>query len=370
MWKLPSLKTLTWALVIAGCACDVRWLAPVHAQTANGDGVSVLRDGRVYSGAISPVAGGYQINGSGGYVILPYEQVQVTAISMAAAYEAMRNELRNPSADDHLRLAEWCLTNGLTAEARREVEDALRLEPMRPEARAMLQRLDNLLEPTPPAAPAGSFTIQPAMNARAFSGPGDRTSSGLSRATQLEFIAHVQPLLMNKCGNATCHGQTSQNAFKLSAARLETPAHRVASDANMKLLMDYIDIERPRRSLLLVKPGEPTPAHQKLFLGERQYQQYQMLENWVLQVARERGPASSHPSPALAAKKAARGGPALDRPGSGVQQASHEMRQGAAAPAAPDVVDQIRQEQQPDAFDPGAFNRRMHSPPATGANGR
>lgn len=346
---LPLLILL---LALTGDIVSRRGNALAAGPMADAAAVTVLRDGRVFTGTLSPVPGGYRLDQSGGYVIIPQNEIQVTAASLQAAYQALRDALKSPSPEDHVRLAQWCLANGLADAALTEVQDALRLDPRREDARALLKHLDSLLN-RPPVVPEESA---PALPATAFMTPKDRTSLGLSREAHKDFVARVQPLLMNKCASAGCHGASAENRLKLTNARLETTLHRLATESNLNTLFTFIDFQHPERSLLLTKPGEPTPVHQRLFLGPRNAPQFQILESWVQQVVREKEALATEPPPAVVTAAS----PAVTP-----QQLQPVAADAAPARATesrrePGVLDEIRREQLPDAFDPDAFNRMVH----------
>ena len=102
----------------------------------------VLVDGTVLNGPVEPVPGGYAIEYGNTRSVLPEYQVQVTAINLPDAYVKLRSQFVRPRASDHVSLARWCMKNELTLEARRELADALRLEPQRPDARELLRELE------------------------------------------------------------------------------------------------------------------------------------------------------------------------------------------------------------------------------------
>lgn len=333
-----------------------RTRAVMAGDTPSPEGVVVLTDGRVFSGTITEAAGGYRVESQGSYVILPFDRVRLTATSMASAYEALRDGNRKPTTDDHLTLAEWCLKNNLPQQARTEVALALKLEPLRSDARALLQKIDQRLTNSGDTAAAGTGAGQPPITPVSLD---QRTAAGLGRESLQVFIRKVQPLLVNKCGNAHCHGSSAENSFQLIGVRLTSLGHRSSSEENLKTILQFINVSNPKQSPLLVKSREPALVHQKLFVGSRQHEQFALLENWVLQVAQDfatdRGsmsqpgttppdpPPSSSVTPAVATAiepttPTPKGTPARHR----------------------ELLDEIRREQLPDAFDPDIFNRRVH----------
>jgi len=373
---------------------------PTSGMTPPASGVAVLNDGRVFQGTVQEVPGGYRVQYSGGSSILPFNQISVTSATLVGAYEAFRDNIRTPSADAHLKLAEWCLVNGLYAQADIEVQSALRLEPMRTDAVAILKQVDAVLRPGKlMTAPVNSTPVAPrtAIHVAAFANPEDNRPSGLSRETQLDYMRKVQPLLINSCGNAGCHGPQVDNQMKLMNARINSPGLKMATEHNLSVLFTLIDDEHPYRSPLLTRPRDETDVHKKLFASPRQQSQYELLERWVHQVAQERAMqalATGKSTPIQAAPQQA----LLIQPGQPIQQVSGT--QSASPSGMPSVSDnaprmlpdlqhaqpisnassstspsaspqpprsdlkfleRIRQSSRPDAFDPEEFNRMMHS---------
>jgi len=363
------------------------------AQGSEPGGVAVLNDGRVFQGKVEEVPGGYRVQYPGGSSILPFNQISVTAATLVEAYEAFRDSITTPNADSHLRLAEWCLANGLYAQAEMEVQSALRLEPARRDAAVILKQIDAILRPGTPSTQTSPTVTTPvpasraAMNVTTFTAPGARRPSGLSRETQLEYMRKVQPLLMNKCGNAGCHGAEVDNGLKLMNARTYSAGLRMATEHNLEMIFSFIDDERPTQSPLLQKPREQTTPHAKLFAARWQQPQYQILEQWVTKVSRERSvstPIADSPSPPVrselqsstsirpappiqqvSANVTATGSPSVISPES---VPSKTVAPAGKMPSAtlpglagdPAFLEQFRQAQRPDAFDPEIFNRMMH----------
>lgn len=356
------------------------------AQQPKKSSVAVLNDGRIFQGWMTEVPGGYRIEQPDGKtVILPFDQISVTAINLVGAYEAYRDSIRTPSAEAHLMLAEWCVTNGLWAQAYAEVQSALKLEPNRSEAIALLQKLDQIVQTQQPQLTPQKLQMAPVQQI-AHSTPAERTPSGTHRNLQRDFVDQVQPLLMNACGNGNCHGQTSNNQFKLTNVRLSSRNLRQATESNVRVLLEWIDFDNPTQSPLLVKPCEKTRHHQNIFAMNR-HGQYKILEQWVLETTRDRptgmAPQSSSPSRIQPASYVS---PADMKPTANLQQTAAQTLTSpsqtvptATTPVEPTPeslliqnqnspeLQQIRKQIRKDAFDPNAFNQMMHNIPATGS---
>jgi len=356
---------------------------PVQPSPQIRSGVVVLQDGRVFKGSITAVAGGYRVDHDGRYAIVPFDQVRLTAQSISAAFMSLRDAVPNPTTNDHLKLAEWCLENQLFKEAKLEVARALSLEPLRKEARILAAKIDQQSQRVNGKAISDVNGTTPAKKpytvTNSASAATSANSSGLSREAQLEFMQHVQPLMMNKCGNAHCHGSASKNDFQLKLVRRGSNSSRVASRSNLEQLLTMIAPQHPERSRLLIVPTSSTESHRKLFVGEQGNKQFALLKRWVMDVAPHATGAPSHDTEARNSTTpniAIHVGDSPQRivpaagtmPRNGVQPrmttpprfASTDMNRPLQESSEAKLLRQIREEDAPDAFDPEEFNRMMH----------
>lgn len=367
----------------------------------------VLFDGRVLRGRISDRPGGYMIEHAAGTEVIPYEFIRLTAASLDDAYIKQRDGLTKPTAGDHLQLAQWCCEHQLYAQAAEQLTAALKLEPNRSEARALLQKIAD----ASPEQVGGSvrFIAEPR--------PRQHAPTGISTETQAEFVRRVQPILINRCGDARCHGSAATNSLKLINVRTGRRQQRLETEANLAAVLRQIDRQQPDNSALLRAPQQSdTPAHRGVFAGQAGPAQLERLRTWVAQAARE---LPAEPAPQLWVDSTATGVvpaefSAVDSPPTAppvVQQAIHQpdlespllieiprtprtdpdagavkagdspaiaapVDRRSAAPGVPDrrppaaaqataddraaFLRNILQQDRPDAFDPNEFNRQVH----------
>lgn len=378
-FRFPASLASVFVLTLAVCSAEA-W-----GQTfpSTGGGVAVLNDGRVFQGSVQEVPGGYRVLHSGGSTILPFDQISVTAATLVGAYEAFRDNIKAPDADAHLRLAEWCLANGLYAQAQMEVETALRLEPTRSDARLLYRQIDTVLHPERQTPTVMATQLAPprqtAIHASAFVSTDNASASTISREAQIIYMRKVQPLMMNKCGNAHCHGGDKGGSLQLKLARFDSPGLKLASAHNQEVILRHVDFEHPERSPLLVEPSENSAHHKNLFFGPRNQAQFDIIDQWVKMVVAEHRPnAPQKSSSPQVARQAA--------PSSGIMQTSATVETPIAAPqllppgipqpaplapglrtepvpTPPDRLlrEEVQKSLRPDMFDPEEFNRMMHS---------
>lgn len=358
-WPVPAATVFTAAIVLVSLVTG-----STGAEPKSPFGVVVLKDGRVFSGTISEVAGGYRVDRSDGHVVIPFEQTRLTAESLLGAYETLRDGIRRPTAEDHLVLAEWCLDNKLLPQARTEAAAALTLEPLRSDAKALLRKVDSLMDsagglPSTESGVRGGTLIR---TADGYVLRSETASSGLSRETQQDFIRRIQPLLVNSCGNAGCHGASSMQPPVLQSARVGSANHRQASQNNLEVILRYIDSASPSTSPVLTILDGTNAGHPRVFTGRAGTEQYLVLKAWVEQVARE-GAGQFQPSGKTSQTVAVPSplpiSPAGIRPMKSAAPESASLEKTAPAREA-QMLEELRISRQPDAFDPDEFNRRVH----------
>ncbi len=239
----------------------------------------VMTDGRTMNGDITIQAGGYAIEKLGGTVFVPKEQVRCVARDLRDAYRIQRESLTDPSATSLIQLAEWGISYRLYDEARDELHRALRRDPENETARKMLQRLEEqlLAQPKPRSnAPVSSdgFLVQEV-----------ESLGGLSKTTAAAFTTRIQPLLINRCGGASCHSSESTSEFRLSHVRIETRNHRRLAEKNLAVVMKYINTDDPQGSKLLgMARGQHGGQSITTFGGSQGAEQLRSIQDWVIAV--------------------------------------------------------------------------------------
>ncbi len=323
--------------------------------------------------------GGYLVRENFGSVVVPFAQVRLTAADLPDAYRKLSRSMTEPTAGKHLELAAWCYDNRLYGSAQGQVKRALLLEPDRKDARKFLRNLQRTLEtgehsgqasadradaPLGSTFPGQSWKSQLRQRRAAGQREAPVSTSGLSPQTVQMFVQKVQPLLMNKCGNARCHGQAATSDFRLTPVRRGMSGFRIFTEQNLSSVLREMDHREPETSRLLTIPqGTHGGSRKPLFVGPSGEQQQALLREWVLRAA-----------PEQARQEQAR--PERGRPEDGEQELVQQTRPaadsefetgsgtGAKQPSTPrrdPFLKQILAEERPDAFDPDVFNRIIHA---------
>lgn len=258
------------------------------AGEAKKQGVLVMKNGRVVDGRISENPAGYMVEKENGNMIIPSDMVEFEAADLAEAHLKLQKRVPEQTPETRLNLARWCLANQLQRQAVEEVRAALDLDPEHEEAKTMLKRIEvqqfRENDDRPDENP------KPVHTPDGFRPRAPESLSGLTTPTVREFSSRIQPILLNKCGNANCHGSSRGGDFQLTHPRGGFATKRRAIEDNLTAALRYVDSENPRQSPLLVTPQEGHGRNRRaVFLGERDEALLASLEQWVKLVVKERG---------------------------------------------------------------------------------
>ncbi|MDG1895902.1 MAG: hypothetical protein P8J37_13430 [Fuerstiella sp.] len=270
---------------------------PLRRNTGQKQTLLVLNSGRVVSGQLTPRTGGYDVQLPAGRMFVGSQQVRLQAHSMDDAYRRMRSSLNEHTPNTHMELAKWCLANKMSTQARSEVLDALHLDPNRDDAKRMLEALMREQH----RASTGTDPRQTIQNGhRSYNSvtlvhpsimPERRSLGGLPKSLAKTFSQTVQPIVVNKCGNARCHG-VGQNTFTVFPINGGSTS-RIA-EQNLAAMLNQIDLENPSQSpLLQATKGNHGNSRRMVFAGQTGGRQAATLRTWVTDVAREISPSSA-----------------------------------------------------------------------------
>lgn len=279
-------KLLSLCAIVMGLGTPTFISAQETAQTSK-TSVLLMRTGRILSGEIGESAGGYFVKNPAGNILVPYDSVLFEAKDLHEIYVKQRNSMKFPTANSHIELARWCVTNRLYDEAKVELRDAIRLEPKRSEPQLMLRRLT---QPSANNQPTVEEKIKEAIIKKQLSQSEEATSlTGISREQSALFVRKIQPILLNKCGNANCHGSAGKSEFRLTQVSRRYGNHRVYAEKNLAEVLKWIDLDEAARSQLLVKPEQEHPQQgMVVFSGYGGRKQKQLIQKWVGEVVADR----------------------------------------------------------------------------------
>ncbi len=290
---LPAMIASSRVFILA-MALAAHFAAQVRAQDADygsSHGVLLLGNGEMIAGEITSAGDRFDVVRAGSELRVKASDVQVVAHDALECYQFLKAKLQSDRADAHLGLADWCLRHDLLEPARQEIEEARAGHASGQRIAALELRLELATrEPEPGAAPQASSKQQ------TTTADLDRMVRGMPDGCVETFTNTIQPLLLNYCSTAGCHGPASQNSLRL----LRTPSHKAGSrrstQRNLHCVLSAIDRERPGDSPLLTMPLRPHGTAKAAIFTNREVAQYQQLYAWVNKVAHRKAPPGNHPA--------------------------------------------------------------------------
>jgi hypothetical protein len=243
----------------------------------------VLRNGEVLAGQVSREGDRTIVATEGTEIRLSPREVDFVCQTLDEAYAVQQNRVVAGRIEDHLNLADWCLRHQLLGDAAREITAAMEIDPKNRRMMLLDDRLRRALLPEPTKAPGTDETI---AAARPVSAEGlERLVRSMPTSTVETFTATIQPMLLNYCATAGCHGPSSQSSFTLSRAPLEKVASRRLTERNLYNTLQWIDHDNPIDSKLLSAAREPHGPNQASGATGVGTAKYQELASWVLQAS-------------------------------------------------------------------------------------
>lgn len=265
----------------------------------------LLTDGRIITGLVSEDEGKILVTQPVGVMRFPEQKIERVFNSLREVHAYKSDQVPEIDIDEQLKLAQWCLTNKLSDEAKGHLQNVMKLDPKNFRAKAMSEsismhetRLANrqrdaeiqragaeMVDPTPMQRPA---TLDSAIVRGAQRGLGvsdlpvvfDLPPNAAVRRAD-EFRRYVHPVLQTYC--ARCHDDRHDGSFQLVDFQRKADRTLEALRANLDATLKLVDRENPGRSELLsssLRPHGRGPNTRPIFQGSND-RAYQILAAWV-----------------------------------------------------------------------------------------
>lgn len=260
----------------------------------------LMNNGRLLVGAVTPHKdGGWNVRQKLGTIRVETDDVEGIFPSLQAVYEHKRELLPPRDIQERMRLYQWCMTQGLLADAREQLQAILALSPDHDEAKALLGlletriarnsvRTDNSVMRTSATRPSQGQPqdLDPIFVNRAMRemvGKSTPVIFDLPEALALkraqEFNEFIHPTLQRFC--ASCHNERTPNGFGLVSAQGRAARDMTIQRANLDATLKLVDPENLMQSPLLTNSLLPhQPNNQPIFPGPNN-PYYRVIANWV-----------------------------------------------------------------------------------------
>ncbi len=321
-----------------------------------GDGLLVTNTGKVIRGKITVLKNGYAVEVPGGATVsYPFSVIICEARTLREAYRKQREAMTRPTADQHVRLAQWAFKQNLYAEAEREIHSALNLQPNNQQARRLLKHFDKRKVKNPRFVDQEKRKFRDKILIDQAFNKGEPLG-GLSPELAQEFASKIEPLLINRCSNASCHGVSVAHEFRLQPKWNLRGNTRHITGKNLQAVLKQIDSKRPDKSPLITKlDGQHGYRNRSVFSGPLAEKQKTILQNWTLRTGLYLQEQQKEDETSFTQLV---GDEKMNQPAEGrIEQAGYSEPQKTSTSTA---LEKVRKEQAYDPFDPDIFNRKMH----------
>jgi hypothetical protein len=277
-------------LVAAWLPCHEVWVRSAFAQpqVKSKDTSApwvLLRNGQVLQGTIHREGDRYRVNlADDGVVVLPRQDIWRIERSLRDLYTFRRQETQRRGGRAHFELSQWCLDHGFFTEAEKHLAIAqrttadLQAEQVQDLQRrievAVSDQRSRTVVPSVPIQPVAATIVEPA----ASSSRTEVTNPRMAPVALQRFTTRIQPLLVNRCGNATCHGRATQTAFQLARPQRRGPHTARITQRNAVATERLVNFAAPGDSDLLLWSARP---HGALTAAPLSQDQIQSVRQWL-----------------------------------------------------------------------------------------
>jgi hypothetical protein len=274
--NLHKIRLLTIFALLVGLAS---LLIAQEPPAATGQQLLILRNGQALEGRINRSGDVYRVALADGEIRIKAADVEFICRDFEEGYQRKRAAIPIDSLRDRLDLAQWCQQHRLYDHAAAELADAAAIAPENPMVGFLQRRLQASTEPSPDPPKAETSRDISLSNEEL-----DRMIRGLPHKAIENFTQSVQPLLMNNCTAAGCHGPQSASGLRLQRIPLDLPAGRRLTQRNIYAVLQYVDRDNPLASRILTVPTTTHGTAKTAVFTEHQAIQYKRLVDWVLQL--------------------------------------------------------------------------------------
>ncbi len=266
----------------------------------------VLKNGEVISGEVHLQAERIIVLGNDCELTLQTRDVDFVCDSLDEAYRTMQLRAAGGRIDDHLNLADWCLRHDLLGDAGSEIAASMAIDPRNARLMLLDRQLQLAIEESgkeKPTVPSSSKLALPASPEEL-----ERMVRCLPMGTVESFTSTIQPMLLNYCATAGCHGPSGSSKYTLLRQSLgKQPLARI-TQRNLYNTLQWIDHEKPEESKLLKAAAEPHGIVGAMPAATLDFSKDQELTAWAMQVGQGvKSPPAFAASPVIAEPSSPRG---------------------------------------------------------------
>lgn len=268
------MKTLLPWLIVPAILVGVGYSLPAQdfGEPRKTGKILLLKSGLVMEGQIEQVGTQMCIRRGVSEVWIAAEKAMRLSPDWDDAYAFMQTLIKPDSPFDRVKLARWCHLHHLNNEALEQAKFALELQPGHGDAKQIVTMLERALK-EPTAKPVASAPAPAPLRVLEPAPVVDVTAE-----TLIAFTSKVQPILMNTC--VTCHASDTGGKFQLE--RVSETGHKVSTQRNLAAVLNYVDLDRPAISPVLVKAITPHGRDPLAPIKDRSAKPFQAVQQWIV----------------------------------------------------------------------------------------
>ncbi|MBL8872554.1 MAG: helix-loop-helix domain-containing protein [Planctomycetaceae bacterium] len=299
-----------WLVAIAWIAVSPALLFAQGTTVVGGQGALLMKHGDVISGELAPMGDQISVRiDENNSVFIPVRQIEYSAGSVLEIYQYKMKKYGRIGTGEHYQMALWCLKNKLNDQAILHYEELKRMIPNDPIVKRLaIQIKETILQepwakevirqqtqqkatssnansvvtasgnssqgggvqtaggsstlnhkPTPATSPGSTSTQRPQSIPKSNGEPSPLPNSNsaakpmtfepyVSDEAAKLFRSHLQPILIQKCGQSGCHGAQATNQLKL--LRPNVNSTKKTAETNIASLVPFIDAADANKSKL------------------------------------------------------------------------------------------------------------------------
>ncbi len=226
-----------WLRTPLGLLACCGWLTfCIAGQVARGQGTQsggvLLKNDRVLLGQVQPQGDVFIVRiADQSNISLAKDQVVFVGRDLEDIYQFKLRSIANWNVGDHFKLTRWCMVNDMLDKAAHHYQEVAKQAGSHPRVQQLAIELKTrmlevaefreflglqpLRQPT-----SGGQLAQPNAPQSQSTQPDVKLASGSFHAAQhphvvSRFNERIQPILLNRCSQAACHGGQSSNSLKL-----------------------------------------------------------------------------------------------------------------------------------------------------------
>ena len=213
------------------------------------EGVVVLNNGNVLQGEIRLDEQHISVLLAGGEFRIRRDQVEMCCADLDEAYQRRRDGVSDNNPDAHLKLARWCLRQGLLQQAAAELETTRNIEPDHRHIPLLERQLVQLIKLARDQEQRLSRSLK----------PEDKENESIDldilqqapKWSRAIFVRQIQPLLIHSCSTTGCHQPGNSEQYSLNRLAMDGTGHPDLTLGNLAGTLHQIDWENPTESRLL-----------------------------------------------------------------------------------------------------------------------